>query len=151
MKRFEFQFATLLQLRRNARDLLRHELADLRSRLDDRRHQRDHLAAEWLAQLDELRTLSTDDQLDGGASRSRRDYSVRLAEEIKELDNECRQMRVQIDLCRATILRADQGVEALEKLAEKHLTEFVSHHQRHESLQHEEAWQAQRATQAASR
>lgn len=150
MKRFEFQFATLLQLRRNERDLLRRELADLRKRLDELCQQRDHHFAKRLAQLDELREMTAENELNVEASLSRRDYAARLADEITRLDDERQNVEVQIDHCRSTVLQSDQGVEALEKLAEKHLLLFTAFHERRESLQHEEAWQAQHAMQAAS-
>jgi flagellar biosynthesis chaperone FliJ len=94
--------------------------------------------------------MTADSALDVDASLARRDYAGRLADEIARIDSECQQVGVQIDLRRSAVLQADQGVEALEKLAEKQLTEFVAFHERRESLQHEEAWQSQRAAQSIS-
>lgn len=102
-------------------------------------------------QLEELRVMPLDDELDVEANISRRAYVGLLSEEINRIDGERRQMQSKIDTCRLSLLRADQGVESLEKLSEKRLAEFVVHHERRDAREHEESWQALRAAQSVAR
>jgi flagellar protein FliJ len=150
MRRFQFPFASLLELRRNARDLLRRELADLVVQLDKLSVQRDGVAAERFAQFEELRTMSQDKYLQVEASLSRRGYADSLAADMTCIDDQRRCAVEKIGLCRSALLRADQQVESLEKLAQKQLVEYVSREERHEMARDEETWQALRATERLS-
>jgi flagellar export protein FliJ len=150
MRRFELTFAPLLELRRNQRDLLRRALADQLNRLDELNAQRDCIATERLVQLEELREIPPESELDVEANFSRRAYAGRLSDEITRIDEEHQHMQAQVVACRSSLLRADQGVKSLEKLAEKRLAKFVIHHERRDAQQHEETWQALRAAQGVA-
>ncbi len=143
MKKFLFKFDPLLKLRRNERDIRQQALADVLRRdgmLLDRRWQ---IEAERETQIAELRVLaSRTGDLDVDASAARRHYAVQLLGAMGEIDVQRVALARRIEECRSALVRADQAVKALEKLAEKQEAEFVFQQERLDSRVLEETWQA---------
>jgi flagellar biosynthesis chaperone FliJ len=146
MKRFSFQFETLLSLRMHQRDVCRRLLADVLNRDDGLAARRRAIEVEHRTQIDELRNLSAGgNELDIDASTSRRNFAVQLTAELHEIDSRRAELAEQIGLCRPNLARAEQAVKTLEKLAEKQQAEFHYHQERVAARALEEAWQAMHA------
>jgi flagellar biosynthesis chaperone FliJ len=80
--------------------------------------------------------------MDVDASAARRDFAVQLAANLEEIDACRADLARQIALCRQALIRADQAVKSLERLAEKRQAEFVYDQERCEARALEETWQA---------
>ena len=143
LKKFLFKLNPVLKLRKNERDVRQQLLADvlrLDSNLVDRRRQ---IEAERDGLIDELRILGSEgNDIDVDASTARRHYAVQLAGTMGEIDVQRAALARKIEQCRQALIRADQAVKALEKLAEKQATEFIFQQERLESRALEETWQA---------
>jgi len=143
VKKFSFKFDPLLKLRRNQRDICRQLLADVLGHDDKLVARRNAVEAERLTQIDELRNLSTrGNELNIDASAARRHYAVQLTANVAEIDARRADLAGQIASCRQALIRADQAVKSLEKLADKQQTEFVFEQERLEARALEETWQA---------
>jgi flagellar export protein FliJ len=143
VKKFSFQFETLLSLRKNQRDVCRQRLADVLGRDDELAARRRAVEAERRTQIDELRTLSTGgNEMDIDASTARRDFAVQLTANLDEIDARRAELAGEICLCRQNLVRADQAVRTLEKLAEKQQAEFLYQQERIAARALEETWQA---------
>ncbi|MGE5192886.1 MAG: hypothetical protein ACM3U2_10310 [Deltaproteobacteria bacterium] len=143
MKTFLFKLEPLLKLRKNERDIRQQSLACL-LRLDgELAGRRRQISARRDVQIEELRALNTGGNvIDIDASTARRDYAVRLAATMGEIDIQRTALAPKIDECRLALVRADQAVKSLEKLAEKQQAEFAFQQERLESRALEETWQA---------
>jgi flagellar export protein FliJ len=151
VKKFAFKFDPLLVLRRNQRVIRQQALADVRRRDDELVTRRQKTAAEREMQIEELRTLShSGGDLDVDASAARRHYAVQLAGHMGEIDVQRAGLARQIEECRQALVRADQAVKSLEKLAEKQRTEFIFEQERFEARALEETWQAIHAGESES-
>ena len=67
---------------------------------------------------------------------------VQLSGNLGEIDGRRADLAGQIVLCRQALVRADQAVKSLEKLAGKQQAEFIYHEERGETRALEETWQA---------
>jgi flagellar export protein FliJ len=151
VKKFAFKLDPLLKLRRNHRDLCRQLLADVLRHDDDLVSRRSEATARRVLQIDELRRLtSAAAGVDIDASVARRAYAGHLSGDIGRIDNERAEIARQIDLCRQALVRADQAVKSLEKLAEKERAEFIYLNERREEREREETWRAIRVGEALS-
>jgi flagellar export protein FliJ len=143
VKKFLFKFNPVLKLRRSERDVRQQLLADvlrLDGNLADRRRR---IEAERDALIVELRALGSEgSDIDVDASTARRHYAVQLAAMIGEIDAQRAALAPKIDQCREALIRADQRVKALEKLAERQESEFIYQQERLELRALEETWQA---------
>ena len=146
MPRFEFQFAALLNYRRNRRDLCRQllsqALADERELLGRRRLLEDSRGG----QLDEIRNLVAAGQIDIDRAATRRYFAGRLLGEIGMVERNRSLLAQQLELCRTTLLQADREVKSLEKLEEKQRAEFIYQHERRMSHELHDNWQAARTS-----
>ena len=95
-----------------------------------------------MIQIDELRSLGGSGGVNVDASVSRRSYAGQLSGNICHIEADRTTLRRQIELCRQALIRADQAVKSLEKLAEQQRTEFVYTQERVESRELEQTWQA---------
>ena len=143
MKKFTFKLDPLLKLRTNQRDRCQQLLAEVLRRDDELVHQRTQTETDRRTQIDELRSLGGGS---GGvnvdASVSRRSYAGQLSGNIGHIEAERTTLSRQIELCRQAVIRADQAVKSLEKLAERQRIEFVFAQQGVESRELEQTWQA---------
>jgi flagellar protein FliJ len=142
MKKFAFKLDPLLKLRTNQRDTCQQLLADVLRRDDELVHRRSETEKDRRTQIDELRSLGGGGGVNVDASVSRRSYAGQLSGSIGHIEAERSTLRRQIELCRQALIRADQAVKSLEKLAEQQRTEFVFTQQRVESRELEQTWQA---------
>jgi flagellar export protein FliJ len=146
MKKFHFKLDPLLKLRTNQRDQCRQLLADVLRRDDELVHRRSETEKDRRIQIDELRDLgSAGAGVNVDASVSRRSYAGHLSGHIGSIEAERAALSRQIDLCRQALIRADQAVKSLEKLAERQRSDFVFTQQSVEARELEQTWQAVRA------
>jgi len=146
MKKFAFKLDPLLKLRTNQRDKCQQLLADVLRRDDDLVHRQSETERDRRTQIDELRDLtSAGAELNVDASVSRRSYAGHLSGHIGTIEAERAALRRQIDLCRQALIRADQAVKSLEKLADHQRSEFVFIQQSVEARELEQTWQAAHA------
>ncbi|HEY2251788.1 MAG TPA: hypothetical protein VGH74_12035 [Planctomycetaceae bacterium] len=151
MKKFAFKLDPLLKLRTSQRDQCRQLLADVLRRDDELVHSRSETEKDRRIQIDELRELgSAGAGVNVDASVSRRSYAGRLTGHIGTIEAERLALSRQIDLCRQALIRADQAVKSLEKLAERQRSDFVFTQQSVEARELEQTWQAVRAQAAGS-
>jgi flagellar export protein FliJ len=143
MKKFSFKLDPLLKLRKNQRDIRQQRLAEVLRHDDALLADRRRTEAERNTQIEELRLLGNSGaDIDIDASTSRRFYAAQLSGQIDDIDARRTALGRQIEECRQALVRADQAVKALEKLAEHQQAEFIWHHERREARDLEEAWQA---------
>ncbi len=143
MKKFAFKLEPLLMLRRNQRVVRQQLLADVLRRDDELVDRWRRAEVERAVQIEELRTLSHGgSDIDVDASAARRHYAVQLSGRMAEIDVQRTGLSRQIEDCRQALVRADQAVKSLEKLAEKQRTEFIFEQERFEARALEETWQA---------
>ena len=142
MKKFAFKLDSLLKLRTNQRDKCQQLLAEVVRRDDELAHTQRETEKDRRAQIDELRSLGGGGGVNVDASVSRRSYAGQLSGSIGYIEADRTTLRRQIELCRQALIRADQAVKSLEKLAEQQRTEFVYTQERVESRELEQTWQA---------
>ncbi len=146
MKKYAFKLDPLLKLRTNQRKACQQMLADVLRRDDELARQRRESETERRTQIDELRDLgSAGADVNVDASVLRRSYAGHLAGHIGTIEAQRGALARQIELCREALIRADQAVKSLEKLAERQRAEFVFAQQSIEARELEQTWQAVRA------
>lgn len=147
MKAFAFQFEALLKVRRHQRDICRQRLADALSRDHNLAARRSRTEAERHVQIEELRSLEGNGQnIEVVASTSRRSYAGQLSSDIDRIDSERAGVARDVDLCCEALVRADQAVKSLEKLAERQSAEFALNRARSEVRDQDQTWQAIQAS-----
>ena len=137
-----FRFQSLLDYRKNRRDLCRQLLAELiadDAKLDQERRKLDQNRAE---QLQQLRAFGERGSVDIDRSSARRYYAGQLVRNIHSIDDNRTLLSQQLDLCRQALTKADQDVKVLEKIAEKQLAEFQYEQQRRTEREMNETWLA---------
>jgi flagellar export protein FliJ len=150
MKKFAFKLDPLLKLRTSQRDKCQQSLADVLRRDDELVHRQSETERDRRTQIDELRSLGVSGSgVNIDASVSRRSYAGQLSGHIGSIEAERVALGRQIDLCRQALIRADQSVKSLEKLAEKQQSEFVFTQQSVEARELEQTWQALRTGELA--
>lgn len=143
MKKFAFKLDPLLKLRTNQRDKCQQLLAEVLRRDDELVQERSETEKDRRTQIDELRSLgASGGGVNVDASVSRRSYAGQLSGHIGNIEAQRNSLSRQIDLCRQALIRADQAVKSLEKLAEKQRGEFVFTQQSVEARELEQTWQA---------
>ncbi len=150
MKKFAFQFEPILKLRKNQRELCQQLLAEILRRDAELRARRGAVEQERAAQLDEVRRLLGGGRVNIDASTARRFYANNLIGELVLLERNQALLVQQIKVCRQSLIRADQAVQALEKLAEKQRAELEFDQERRAARELEETWQAVHALEPQS-
>ena len=141
MKRFAFQFASLLVVRRNHRDVRQRALAEASRRVAEIEARRQQVIRERTEQLDQMRQLGTAGKMDVDAAARRRYFASQLVVDLARLDHE-RSVAEQAErLCQAELIKADQAVKVLENLEEKQRTEFLAVEEAKAQRELEDAWQ----------
>ena len=140
MKQFQFKFQALLNFRRYRRNLCRFYLAEVLANDRDLVSQRHSLVRNRNDQLNELREISREGDVNIDRSASRRYFAGQLTGEMQLVDRNRELISQQLKLCRQALSKADQDVEVLEKLEEKQREEFRYHEERREEHELEEAW-----------
>ncbi len=119
---FQFQFQKLLELRRNARDLCRDELAQACQAERLLRDEMEGIAAEQVQVQKSIRKASQPgsvpiDQLIG-AHR----YQLALAAQLRTLEHRSAQLAIQIECSRERLSEAQRQLRVIERLFEKQKT-----------------------------
>ncbi|MCH7990023.1 MAG: flagellar FliJ family protein [Planctomycetes bacterium] len=140
MKDFQFKFQSLLNYRRYRRNLCGIYLAEVLVKDRDLVSQRGSLERDRHDQLDELRDLSREGDVNIDRSASRRYFAGQLTGEMQLVDDNRSLIAQQLDLCRQALSKADQDVKVLEKLEEKQREVFRYDEERHEANELEEVW-----------
>ncbi len=140
MKDFQFKFQALLNYRKYRRNLCRLYLAEVLANERELISQRHSLERDRSNQLDELRDLSREGDINIDRSASRRFFAGQLIGEMQLVDTNRSLIAQQLVLCRQTLSKADQDVKVLEKLEEKQREEFRYYEERREAHELEEVW-----------
>lgn len=145
MARFQFRLASLLKYRESLRDQCRQVLAQWLLRDAVLVAQQQALEDEREQQLAEMRSEQQDSmRLSMEKLIARRYRAGQITVELSAVAERRRELAVQISLCRQALVKADQGVKALEQLAEKQRLEFLETQEKQQSREREEIWQAAR-------
>ena len=140
MKQFQFKFQALLNFREYRRDLCRLYLAEVLENDRTLISQRHSLERNRNDQLDELRDLSREGDVNIDRSASRRYFAGQLTGEMQLVDRNRSLIVQQLVLCRQALSKADQDVKVLEKLEEKQREEYRYDEERREAQELEEVW-----------
>ena len=151
VQRFEFRLESLLKYRRYRRDVLQSLYAGLLAQQQTMVAARVELSGHRDAQLDEMRTLVSPGQVDVSAASSRRFHTARIAAELLQRARDLDELEQQLILCRSELTKAEQDVEAVEKLKEKQRREFEYEQGRREQVELEDAWMSARAGELAAK
>lgn len=146
MKKFRFQFESVLKMRRHKRSLCRQLLGEILQadqRLVEERGRLETLRQE---QLQEIRLRQDLGRVDVDAGASLRYYAGQLQTQIQSVVANRRVLEQQLSACRRALAQAEQDVKAMEKLSDKHRDAFQYAQIRKESLELEETWSATQQT-----
>ncbi len=149
MKRFRFKLEAPLKYRQGRRDQCRQLLAELLADERERVQRRESLENQRTALLGELRDMSQSGSLDIDRAAARRFFAGHLTAEIGVALRDQQVVEQQIALCRQALRRAEQEVQSLEKMRERHLDEFRYQQDRAEARELEETWMATSLSRAA--
>lgn len=145
MSRYQFRLAALLRYRESLRNQCRQVLATWLARDAALIAEQDRVEQERLQQLEEMRSAQrTGDVLYVDRLASRRYRLGQLAAAQQNLVTQRQHVGRQMEVCRQALVRADQGVKALERLSETQRSEFLHHEELLEAREREEIWQAGR-------
>jgi len=142
MKKFQFQFESVLKMRRHKRSLCRQLLGEILQtdqRLIEQKQQLEQLRKE---QFQEIRLRQSKGLVDIDGAANLRFYAGQLQAQIQTVIANRKLVEKQITICKQTLARAEQDVKALEKLSDKYRDQFHYEQNRKESLELEETWSA---------
>lgn len=139
---FQFRFAALQQYREHERDLCRQVLAQILAEEAALRQRKAALTEERNQALQGLGEVQQQNRIRIDEAAARRYYAAQLLAQIKQIDFQQHDVARRLELCRQTLMKADQGVKVLEKLAEQQRAEWLADSERRESREREEAWQS---------
>ncbi|WP_339732176.1 hypothetical protein [uncultured Gimesia sp.] len=146
MKKFEFQFESVLKMRRHKRSLCRQLLGQILQtdqRLLDQRLQLEGLRQE---QFREIRLRQSEGVVDIDGATSLRFYAGQLQAQIQNVIANRKNLEKQIIAGRQALARSEQDVKAMEKLSDKHRDKFLYVQNRKEEMELEETWAATQRT-----
>jgi len=146
MRRFSFQFASLLNIRKGRRNLCLQFLAQI---LDSERElatQKHRLVQSRRGQLEQLRSLMSSGTVDIDSASTRRFYAGRLTAEIAAVERNQDIVAEQQTICRQALSRTDRDVKILEKLEAKHRTAFLYEEERRTARELEDTWMSGQQT-----
>jgi len=142
MKKFEFQFASLLNLRENNRQLCRVALAKILQDQQQLELQQQAIQNERNELLQQIRQLSQAGNVNVNEAASRRYYAGQLKLTMQAVMQQQQELASQLEACRQQLIKADQEVKALEQLAEKQFAAFQYEQQKMEAHELEDTWLA---------
>jgi flagellar protein FliJ len=145
MSRYQFRLAALLRYRESLRDQCRQVLATWLARDAALADEQDRVEQERQQQLEEMRIAQrTGEELLVDRLAARRYRLGQLAVTQQSLTSQRQQVGRQMESCRQALVRADQGVKALERLSDTQRFEFLQREELLEAREREEIWQAGR-------
>ncbi|GAB4135759.1 MAG: hypothetical protein Tsb009_02380 [Planctomycetaceae bacterium] len=145
MSRFVFRLEPLLKYRRHYRDLCATLLGQLLANGRELDLQKESLKAQHRGQLDEIRNIVKQGQLDIDRAANRRYFAGHLIGQMHSLSQQRSLLEEQIQQCRQTLIEADRNVKVLEKLREKQYLEFQTEQLRKTERELSETWLAAHA------
>lgn len=150
MSAYTFPLEAVRKVRRHrlelCEQLFAYVLAEMRQ-LDDRMSQLQSVRSQ---QLDEIRTGTEPGTVDIDGTASRRYYAGRLSTDIAEVEHQQQIVGQQWELCRLAIIKAEQDLKVIDKIAERREDEFRLKQERKEQYEREESWQAIHLTMGGS-
>ncbi|QDT46074.1 flagellar biosynthesis chaperone [Symmachiella dynata] len=142
MPKFQFKLETLLNMRLGRRDQCRQALATILSHDAELAAQMQRVVQQRLGQLQELRDLNSSRSMNIDATAARRYYAGQLTSEIAGIEHQQSLVAEQLEICRQTLVKADQDVKALENLKEKQQAEFMQLQEQRAQRELEDSWSA---------
>ncbi|MEX0725804.1 MAG: hypothetical protein WEB58_02175 [Planctomycetaceae bacterium] len=150
MSSYVFPLEAVRKIRRHrlelCEQLLGYVMGEAR-RLDERKNELQSLRNQ---QLSEIRTGTELGAVDIDGAASRRYYAGRLSGDIVEIEHHRRIVGQQWELCRQAIVRAEQELKVIDKIAQRREDEFHLQQERKEQFEREETWQAIHLTMGGS-
>jgi len=128
------------------RDLCRQLLSQILADDQALQEKRTDLEKSRTQQIDEMKELGLQSELDIDQSASRRFYAGQLSGDMRHIDRDRLVISQQLDLCRKALAQAEQDVKALENVKEKRYREYLYEQEKQEARELEEAWMAIQAT-----
>ncbi|MFH1300015.1 MAG: flagellar FliJ family protein [Planctomycetota bacterium] len=146
MKKFQFQFESVLKMRRHKRSLCRQMLGEILQTDQRLVQQKQNLELLRQEQFQEIRLRQAKGVVDIDGAASLRYYAGQLQTQIQNVMANRKIVEKQITVCRQTLARAEQEVKAMEKLSDKHRDQFLYVQNRKEAFDLEETWSATQQT-----
>lgn len=146
MKKFQFQFESVLKMRCHKRGLCRQLLGEVLQTDQRLIQQKQNLEELRKAQFQEIRIRQAKGVVDIDGSTSLRFYAGQLQAQIQAVIANRKIVEKQIHACRQTLASAEQDVKAMERLSDKHREQFLYEQNRKESFELEETWAATQQT-----
>lgn len=142
MKKFHFQFESVLKMRRHKRSLCRQLLGEILQADQRLVEQRRQLEDQRQEQFREIRERQNQGRLDIDGATNLRYYAGQLQSQIKTIMSNRQVLEKQLNACRQALAAAEQDVKAMEKLSDKHRDVFLHAQSRKEALELEDTWSA---------
>ena len=146
MKKFQFQFESVLKMRRHKRSMCRQLLGEMLQTDQRLIDQAEQLKQHRSEQFQEIRVRQSEGRVDIDGTTSLRYYAGQLQTQIKSVNTNRELMGKQIVLCRQALAKAEQEVKAMEKLSDKHREIFLYAQNQKEMVELEETWSATQQT-----
>ncbi|QDT98318.1 flagellar export protein FliJ [Gimesia aquarii] len=146
MKKFQFQFESVLKMRCHKRGLCRQLLGEVLQTDQRLIQQKQNLEELRIEQFQEIRVRQSKGAVDIDGSTSLRFYAGQLQAQIQMIIANRKIVEKQIQACRQALASAEQEVKAMEKLSDKHREQFLYEQTRKESFELEETWAATQQT-----
>ncbi|QDU09521.1 flagellar export protein FliJ [Gimesia aquarii] len=142
MKKFQFQFESVLKMRCHKRGLCRQLLGEVIQTDQRLKQQKRNLEELRTKQFQEIRIRQSKGAVDIDGTSSLRFYAGQLQAQIQTLIANRKIVEKQIHACRQALASAEQEVKAMEKLSDKHREQFLYEQNKRESFELEETWAA---------
>lgn len=146
MKKFQFQFESILKMRKHKRSLCRQLLGEILQADQRLVEERAELEAQRQDQFEEIRSRQSQGLVDIDGTANLRYYAGQLQSRIQTVNSNRQILEKQVMACRQALALAEQEVKAMEKLSDKHRDAFLYTQNRKETMEREEAWSATRQT-----
>ncbi|WP_417378841.1 flagellar export protein FliJ [Gimesia sp.] len=146
MKKFHFQFESVLKMRRHKRSMCRQLLGEILQADQRLIDQTEQLKQHRTEQLQEIRVRQAEGRVDIDGSTSLRYYAGQLQTQIQSIIANRGVIAKQIGLCRQALAKAEQEVKAMEKLSDKYRDAFLYTQNQKEMVELEETWSATQQT-----
>ena len=140
MKIPPYRFRAPLRYRRYQRDLVRGLLAEALAGLAECEAEIQQIASEQELALDELARSTQPGALNIDAAVARRIHLGQLKVKRGQAERKAKLAQEQVELCRRTLVLADQKVKSLENIEEQDRQMFMKEQEKKESREREDNW-----------
>jgi len=135
-----YRFQAPLRFRRYQRDHVRGLLAEALWELQSREAEIDQLQSEQGGALEDLHRATQPGMLNVDAAVMRRIHLGQLKLRLNDAERRAKLAREQVELCRKTLVLADQKVKSLENIEEQDRQSYLRELERRESREREDNW-----------